>query len=59
MVKGEWIKTLTRAGGVVADNGKTFAYEMKDYLDYVRNSGKYKSEHLDTDCDGVEMSIKL
>jgi hypothetical protein len=59
MVKGEWIKTIARAGGVVADNGKTFTYEMRDFLDYARNSGKYKSEHLDTGCDGVEMSMKL
>ena len=58
-MNGEWIKTLARTGGVVANNGKTFTYEMKDYLDYVGNSGKYKSEHLDTGCDGVEMSIKL
>jgi predicted O-methyltransferase YrrM len=32
---------------------------MKDYLDYVRSSGKYTSEYLPCGEDGVEVSMKL
>ena len=28
---------------VIADNAGVFAYQMGNYLDYVRNSGKYRS----------------
>jgi caffeoyl-CoA O-methyltransferase len=49
-----------RKGGVVfADNVKVFAGEMRDYLDYVRNSGRYQSEYIDVGFDGVEISTKL
>jgi predicted O-methyltransferase YrrM len=44
---------------VVADNAGIFADQMKDYLDYVRNSGKYKSKYVQVGEDGVEISIKL
>jgi hypothetical protein len=37
-------KKLRRNGVVFADNAKIFADQMQDYLDYVRNSGKYRSE---------------
>jgi len=50
---------LERGGVVFADNVKVFAHEMRDYLDYVRNSGKYKSEYVDVVFDGVEISTKL
>jgi predicted O-methyltransferase YrrM len=50
---------LERGGVVFADNVKMFAHEMRDYLDYVRNSGKYKSEYIDVVFDGVEISTKL
>ena len=51
---------------VVADNAGIFKDSMQDYLDYVRNSEKYKSEtikvplefHLDTE-DAMEISTKL
>jgi predicted O-methyltransferase YrrM len=52
-------KNLKKGGVVFADNVKIFAREMKDYLDYVRNSGKYSSEYIDEGFDGVEVSIKL
>ncbi|HLD88982.1 MAG TPA: O-methyltransferase [Candidatus Nanoarchaeia archaeon] len=44
---------------VLADNAKIFANEMNDYLEYVRNSGRYKSSLLDAGFDGVEFSIRL
>lgn len=49
-----------RTGGVVfADNVKMYAHEMRDYLDYVRNSGRYESEYIDVTTDGVEVSTRL
>jgi len=50
---------LVKGGVVFADNVKMFANEMQDYLDYVRNSGKYKSENIDVGFDAVEISTKL
>jgi caffeoyl-CoA O-methyltransferase len=50
---------LGRGGVVFADNVKMFAREMRDYLDYVRNSGGYKSEYVNVGLDGVEISTKL
>jgi len=41
---------------VVADNAGIFANQMKDYLDYVRTSGKYRSEYVGV--DGLEISVK-
>jgi predicted O-methyltransferase YrrM len=64
--KGEYLEYLRRAEGrlkkngvVFADNVKMFASEMQDYLDYIRNSGKYKSENIDVGFDAVEISTKL
>ncbi len=50
---------LERGGVVFADNVKMCAHEMRDYLDYVRNSGRYKSEYIRVVFDGVEISTKL
>jgi len=50
---------LKKNGIVFADNVKIFANQMQDYLEYVRNSGKYKSELIDAGFDAVEISIKL
>ena len=44
---------------VIADNAGYFSYSMRDYLDYVRNSGKYESRFISSDFDGIEVSIKL
>lgn len=52
-------KKLRKDGVVFADNVKIFARDMQDYLDYVRNSGKYRSEYIDLGFDGVEVSTKL
>ena len=49
-----------RKGAVVfADNAGIFADQMSDYLDYVRNSGKYQSRFIQVGEDGVEISIRL
>ena len=44
---------------IVADNAGIFADQMRDYLDYVRNHGKYRSKFVQVGEDGVEISIKL
>lgn len=50
---------LTRNAIVVADNVKRFEIQMSDFLEYVRNSGKYKSETYDFGADAVEVSTKV
>jgi len=50
---------LERGGAVFADNVGTPAHEMRDHLDYVRNSGSYKSQYIGVGFDGVEISTKL
>src|SRR4030043_59252 len=50
---------LRRGGVVFADNVKTPTHEMRDYLNYVRNSGRYRSDYVDMVFDGVEISTKL
>jgi predicted O-methyltransferase YrrM len=44
---------------IVADNAGIFADQMKDYLDYVRSSGRYKSKYIPVGGDGLEISTKL
>jgi len=44
---------------IVADNAGIFAKQMKDYLDYVRTSGKYGSKYVPVGVDGLEISTKL
>ena len=44
---------------VVADNAGSFSYSMRNYLDYVRNSGRYESQFIPAKWDGMEVSIKL
>ncbi len=49
-----------RKGAVVfADNAGFFAEQMSEYLDYVRNSGNYRSRYVQVGDDGVEISVKL
>jgi predicted O-methyltransferase YrrM len=71
-VKGEYLdylkacERLPRSGSVVvADNVKVHADQMRDYLDYVRDSGRYastcKEEELflnPSEMDAVEISVK-
>jgi predicted O-methyltransferase YrrM len=44
---------------IVADNAGIFAKQMKDFLDYVRTSGKYRSKYVPVGADGLEISVKL
>lgn len=44
---------------VFADNAGIFADQMADYLNYVQNSGAYKSRYIQVGEDGVEISQKI
>jgi caffeoyl-CoA O-methyltransferase len=50
---------LHKGSVVVADNAGVFADQMRNYLDYVRSSGKYSSKYVAVDEDGLEVSLKL
>jgi predicted O-methyltransferase YrrM len=57
---------LNKRAVVVADNVLIYENEMKDYLDYVRNSGKYISRTTETTLeftknvkDALEVSINV
>jgi len=57
---------LNRRAVVIADNVLIYENEMKDYLDYVRNSGKYNSRTTQTTLeftknvkDALEVSINI
>ena len=57
---------LHRGSVVVADNAKAHASAMADYLEYVKNSGRYSNEFKEAppnygidDGDAVQISIKL
>jgi predicted O-methyltransferase YrrM len=49
---------LKKNGIVFADNAKIFADQMAEFLDYLRNSGKYSSRFIDVGFDGVEIATK-
>jgi predicted O-methyltransferase YrrM len=57
---------LNKRAVVIADNVLIYENEMKDYLDYVRNSGKYNSRTTETSLefsknvkDALEVSINV
>ena len=63
-------RLLHKGSVVVADNVKSHPTEVADYLDYVRNSGKFKSEYRESpnnykygtgryEADAVEVSVRL
>jgi predicted O-methyltransferase YrrM len=59
-------KCLEKGAVVIADNVKVSKDEMPDYLEYVRYSGLYKSETIETILeftpnikDAIEVSIKI
>ena len=52
-------KRLQKGSVIVADNAGISADQMKEYLNYVRSSGKYRSEYIAVDEDGLEVSVKL
>ncbi|MGD8744105.1 MAG: class I SAM-dependent methyltransferase [Candidatus Woesebacteria bacterium] len=49
---------LEKGAVVVADNVKMFKQSMLDYLDYVRESEKYKSIYIEVGQDALEVSVK-
>ena len=49
---------LSKGSIVAADNAGIFANEMKEYLTYVRSSGKYSSRYVPVGEDGLEISVK-
>jgi predicted O-methyltransferase YrrM len=58
-------KCLEKGAVIVADNVEVSKNEMLDYLEYVRNSGIYRSETIETTLeytpnikDAIEVSIK-
>jgi predicted O-methyltransferase YrrM len=65
------VERLLHKGSVVAaDNVKSHPVEVAEYLDYVRNSGKYSSEYRESpnnyryskgrfEADAVEISVRL
>ncbi|RJS93462.1 methyltransferase domain-containing protein [Candidatus Bathyarchaeota archaeon] len=64
--KNEYLRHLKSIEGklhlgstVVADNAGVYAYSMRDYLNYVRNSGRYKSSFIKVGSDGIEVSVKI
>ena len=50
---------LHKGSVIVADNAGIFADQMREYLDYVRSSGKYSSKYVPVEEDGLEVSVKL
>ena len=58
-------KNLHKGSVVVADNVGVFASQMKDFLDYIRNSDSYKSRTVETGLeyaggeDAMEISEKI
>jgi predicted O-methyltransferase YrrM len=50
---------LHKGSILIADDAGVLADKMEDYLSYVRISGKYESEYVPVDYDGMEISIKL
>jgi predicted O-methyltransferase YrrM len=59
-------KCLERGAVIVADNVKVSKSEMLDYFEYVKYSGLYKSETIETTLeftpkikDAIEVSIKI
>ena len=50
---------LHKGSVIVADNAGISANQMRDYLNYVRSSGKYSSRYIPVGGDGLEVSVKL
>ncbi len=57
--KNEYFKYLKMVEDELQKGSVVFADQMGDYLNYVRNSGKYSSRYIQVGGDGVEISIKL
>jgi len=50
---------LQQGSVIVADNAGIFADEMKDYLDYVRSSSRYRSRYIPFGDDGLEVTVRM
>jgi predicted O-methyltransferase YrrM len=50
---------LPRGSVIVADNARSLAHSMRDYLEYVRSSGRYDGTLMRDGWDELEVSIKL
>jgi len=50
---------LSVGGVVLADNVRSHASELRNYLQYVRKSDRYKSTYVESETDGLELSVKL
>lgn len=50
---------LHKGSVLVADNAGSFAKSMKEYLNYVRSSKKYKSRFVAVGNDGLEITTKI
>jgi predicted O-methyltransferase YrrM len=49
---------LHKGSVIVADNAGIFANQMRDYLSYVRTSGKYRSKYVPVGADGLEITVR-
>ena len=59
-------KYLAKGAVVIADNIGIYENQMLDFLEYVRNQGRYKSQTIETRLeftddirDAIELSIKI
>ncbi len=50
---------LAKNATILADNVKVFKAEVSGYLDYVRNTGRYKSKYHDFGDDAMELSKRV
>ena len=50
---------LHKESVIVADNAGIYADQMRNFLEYVRFSGKYQSRYVPVGKDGLEISVKL
>lgn len=50
---------LKKGSVIIADNAGIMRQQMKEYLDYVKSSGKYESLYFPCGSDGLEISYKL
>lgn len=57
-LKEKYIWTVPNSLRKLNKGGVVFADEMCEYLEYVRDSGKYDSRFIDTGFDGIEISMK-
>jgi predicted O-methyltransferase YrrM len=58
-------KRLEKGAVVIADNVGIYEHQMLDFLEYVRNQGRYRSQTIETKLefshvrDAIELSIRI